>query len=134
MKIHAEALLFDNDGTLVSSLESVNRCWTLWAEEYGITAEDFAAIGLHGRPAVEIAADLLPAARVPEALARIEQLEVDDVPGGVAALPGTLALHARLPAPRGAVVPSATPPRPAAPRDPGGSRPKTLVCAHDGPR
>ncbi|MFD9461730.1 hypothetical protein [Streptomyces sp. NPDC060027] len=29
MKIHAEALLFDNDGTLVSSIESVNRCWTL---------------------------------------------------------------------------------------------------------
>jgi sugar-phosphatase len=29
MKIHAQALLFDNDGTLVSSLDSVHRCWTL---------------------------------------------------------------------------------------------------------
>ncbi|MDQ1030754.1 beta-phosphoglucomutase-like phosphatase (HAD superfamily) [Streptomyces umbrinus] len=29
MKIQADALLFDNDGTLVSSLESVYRCWTL---------------------------------------------------------------------------------------------------------
>src|SRR3954468_24765151 len=71
MKIHAEAVLFDNDGTLVSSMESVTRCWTRWAEEYGITAEDFAGVELHGRPAVEIVADLLPADVVPEALARI---------------------------------------------------------------
>ncbi|MEV8527791.1 hypothetical protein AB0451_27145 [Streptomyces sp. NPDC052000] len=26
MKIHADALLFDNDATLVSSMESVTRC------------------------------------------------------------------------------------------------------------
>lgn len=131
MKIHAEALLFDNDGTLVSSLESVNRCWTLWAEEYGITAEGFAAIGLHGRPAVEIAADLLPAALVPEALSRIEQLEVDDVPGGVEALPGTLALLAGLPAERWAVVTSATRRLAEARLDEVGIRPKTMVCADD---
>ncbi|EHN77427.1 phosphatase, partial [Streptomyces coelicoflavus ZG0656] len=82
MKLHAQALLFDNDGTLVSSLESVRRCWTRWAVEYGITAEQFGRVELHGRPAAEIAADLLPAARVAEAVARIEQLEVEDVPGG----------------------------------------------------
>lgn len=29
MTIHAHALLFDNDGTLVSSYDSVVRCWTL---------------------------------------------------------------------------------------------------------
>ncbi len=58
--------------------------------EYGITAEQFAGVALHGRPAAEIAADLLPAHIVPEAVARIEQLEVDDVPdGGVELLPGT---------------------------------------------
>lgn len=81
MKIHADALLFDNDGTLISSIESVNRCWARWAEEYGITEEEFARVELHGRPAAEIAADLLPAERVPGALARIEQLEVEDVAG-----------------------------------------------------
>ena len=58
-----QALLFDNDGTLVSSLVSVHRCWTRWAVEYGITAEEFGRVELHGRPAAEIAADLLPAAR-----------------------------------------------------------------------
>ncbi|MGW6569309.1 HAD-IA family hydrolase [Streptomyces sp. NPDC054975] len=110
MKIRAEALLFDNDGTLVSSMASVYRCWTRWAVEYGITAETFAAVELHGRPAAEIIADLLPAARVPEALRRIEQLEVEDVPGGVELLPGTKELLSSLPAGRWAVVTSATRP------------------------
>src|ERR687884_507283 len=49
MKISADALLFDNDGTLISSLESVHRCWGRWATEYGIPAEDFARVELLGR-------------------------------------------------------------------------------------
>ncbi|WP_336321735.1 HAD-IA family hydrolase [Streptomyces lavendofoliae] len=110
MRIDAEALLFDNDGTLVSSLESVRRCWTRWAEEHGIAAEDFARVELHGRPAVDIIAELLPADRIPGALARIERLEVEDVPGGVELLPGTKELLASLPAGRWAVVTSATRP------------------------
>lgn len=131
MKIHAEALLFDNDGTLVSSLESVNRCWTRWYQEYGITAEDFARIELHGRPAAEIAADLLPADIVPEALARIEQLEVDDVPGGVLLLPGTAEFLDSLPAERWAVVTSATRRLGEARLTEAGIRPKTLITADD---
>ncbi|MFD5079084.1 HAD family hydrolase [Streptomyces sp. NPDC058371] len=131
MKIHADALLFDNDGTLVSSLDSVHRCWTRWAEEYGISAEDFARVELHGRTAVEIAADLLPAQRVPEAVARIEQLEVEDVPGGVVALPGTLALLDALPAHRWAVVTSATRRLAEARLAEVGIRPKTLIAADD---
>ncbi|GAA2437559.1 HAD-IA family hydrolase [Streptomyces macrosporus] len=112
MRIFAAAALFDNDGTLLSSLESVVRCWTRWAEEYGVTGEDFARVGLHGRPAAEIVADLLPADRVPEALRRIEQLELQDVTGpdggGVAPLPGSVELTGALPADRWAVVTSAT--------------------------
>ncbi|MEU8758346.1 HAD-IA family hydrolase [Streptomyces sp. NPDC048659] len=108
MKTHAEALLFDNDGTLVSSLDSVARCWHRWAVEQGLTAEDFARVELHGRPAAEIVADLLPADRVAEALARIEDLEVEDVAHGVEVLPGTRELLAALPAGRWAVVTSAT--------------------------
>ncbi|WP_328679994.1 HAD family hydrolase [Streptomyces sp. NBC_00322] len=131
MKIAAEALLFDNDGTLVSSLESVQRCWTRWAGEYGITAEDFARIELHGRPAAEIAADLLPADVVPEAVARIEQLEVEDVAGGVVLLPGTAELLDRLPADRWAVVTSATRRLAEARLEEVGIRPKVLVAADD---
>lgn len=110
MKFDAPAtLLFDNDGTLLSSMESVIRCWTRWAHEYGISAEDFAAVELHGRPAADIVADLLPAERVPEALERIKRLEVEDVPHGrVFALPGTVALLASLPRGSWAVVTSAT--------------------------
>ncbi|MFD7227338.1 HAD-IA family hydrolase [Streptomyces sp. NPDC059881] len=129
--IHADALLFDNDGTLVSSLASVRRCWTRWAHEYGITAEDFARVELHGRPAAEIAADLLPADVVPEAVARIEQLEVEDVAGGVALLPGTAALLGSLPAERWAVVTSATRRLGEARLTEAGIRPKTLIAADD---
>ncbi|MFI1210769.1 HAD family hydrolase [Streptomyces sp. NPDC020802] len=131
MKIRAEALLFDNDGTLLSSLESVNRCWTRWAEEYGITAAEFARVELHGRPAAEIAADLLPAARVPEAVVRIEQLEVADVAGGVHLLPGTRALLDSLPADRWAVVTSATRRLAEARLGEVGIRPKNLIAADD---
>jgi sugar-phosphatase len=132
MKIHAQALLFDNDGTLVSSLASVDRCWTRWATEYGITAEEFARVELHGRPAAEIAADLLPADVVPEAVARIEDLEVEDVPnGGVHLLPGTRAFLDTLPAERWAVVTSATRRLAEARLDAVGILPKTLVAADD---
>ncbi|MEV5844427.1 HAD family hydrolase [Streptomyces sp. NPDC051985] len=132
MTIHAQALLFDNDGTLVSSLDSVDRCWTRWAAEYGITPEDFARVELHGRPAVEIVADLLPAHLVAEAVARVEQLEVDDVPGGgVQLLPGTAALLDSLPADRWAVVTSATRRLAEARLEAVGIRPKTLIAADD---
>ncbi|GAA3139605.1 HAD family hydrolase [Streptomyces rectiviolaceus] len=107
MKIHAEALLFDNDGTLISSMESVYRCWRRLAQEYGITAEEFERVELHGRPAAEIIADMLPAERVAEAVARIEELEVSDVAGGVVLLPGTRELLESLPPERWAVVTSA---------------------------
>lgn len=109
MKITADALLFDNDGTLISSLESVIRCWTRWAEEYGIGEEDFARVGLHGRPAAEIVADLVPAGSVAGALARIQQLEFEDVDeSGVLLLPGTAELVRGLPAGSWAVVTSAS--------------------------
>lgn len=110
MNLHADALLFDNDGTLVSSMESVHRCWTRWAREHGITEEEFARVELHGRPAAEIIAELLPPAARAGALARIEALEVEDVAGGVVLLPGTKDLLSTLPPDRWAVVTSATRP------------------------
>ncbi|MEW1772498.1 HAD family hydrolase [Streptomyces sp. NPDC086777] len=131
MTIHAQALLFDNDGTLVSSLASVDRCWTRWAAEYGVT-EEFTRVELHGRPAADIVADLLPADLVPQAVARVEQLEVEDVPNdGVHLLPGTAAFLDSLPADRWAVVTSATRRLAEARLEAVGIRPKTLVCADD---
>ncbi|MEU6441904.1 HAD family hydrolase [Streptomyces sp. NPDC047046] len=130
MKLQARALLFDNDGTLMSSLRSVRRCWTRWAVEYGVTEADFARIELHGRPSAEIVADLLPPEKVAEAARRIEDLEVADAEG-TEALPGTVALLAGLPAERWAVVTSATR-RLARARLSGlGLHPRTLVAADD---
>lgn len=131
MRIHAEALLFDNDGTLVSSPESVNRCWSRWAREFGVTEEDFVRVGLHGRPAAEIAADLLPADVLPRAVARIEELEVEDVVGGVVLLPGSADLLASLPAERWAVVTSASRRLAEARLGEVGVRPKAMVTADD---
>ncbi len=78
-----------------------------------------------------IAADLLPAAVVPEAVARIEEPEVEDVAAGVVLMPGTAALLASLPAERWAVVTSATR-RPAEARlAEVGVRPRPLTAADD---
>jgi mannitol-1-/sugar-/sorbitol-6-phosphatase len=131
MKLSADALLFDNDGTLVSSMTSVFRCWTRWAQEYGVAAEDFARVGLHGRTAAGIIGDLLPAARVPEALARIDELEIEDVAGGITALPGTLQLLGTLPPDRWAVVTSANRRLAEARLGEVGIRPNLLVTADD---
>ncbi|MFF2652382.1 HAD-IA family hydrolase [Streptomyces sp. NPDC058045] len=131
MKLHAQALLFDNDGTLISSLDSVVRCWTRWAREFGLGAEDFGGIRLHGRTAREIAADLLPAEVVDRAVARIEDLEVEDVASGVVALPGSRELTAALPAARWAVVTSATRRLAAARLDAAGLTPGLLLAADD---
>ncbi|MGI5442198.1 HAD family hydrolase [Streptomyces shenzhenensis] len=132
MTLCAQALLFDNDGTLVSSLDSVQRCWTRWAGEYGLTAAEFGRVELHGRTAAEIVADLLPADAVPEAVARVEQLEVADVAeGGVRLLPGTRDFLDSLPADRWAVVTSATRRLAEARLGAVGIRPKTLIAADD---
>ncbi|MFI9024885.1 HAD-IA family hydrolase [Streptomyces sp. NPDC053560] len=129
MKLSVDALLFDNDGTLVSSMDSVHRCWSRWAEEYGVT-EAFAEVELHGRPAADIVADLLPAEQIPGALARIEELETQDV-SGVVLLPGTRALLDSLPADRWAVVTSATRKLAEARLAAVGIRPKHLITADE---
>jgi sugar-phosphatase len=101
-----DAVLFDMDGTLVDSTASVVRSWVRLAEENGIGMEQLQAAAGHGRPARDIVADLFPAGRRDEALARITHLEVTDV-DGVVALPG--AEHAlRQSGPFGAIVTSCT--------------------------
>jgi sugar-phosphatase len=107
MDLNANALLFDSDGTLIDSMASVVRCWKRWAEEYGVTEDHFRQVELHGRPAVEIVADLLPSHVVHDALRRIEEIEIADV-SGVVVLPGAAELLALLPEGCWAVVTSAT--------------------------
>jgi mannitol-1-/sugar-/sorbitol-6-phosphatase len=109
MKFSVDALLFDSDETLVSSLASVSRCWLRWASEHGLTTAEILAVQPHGRPAAAIVADLLPAERVPSALAALQQAEVDDATdGGAVPVPGARELLAALPPDRWAVVTSGT--------------------------
>lgn len=101
----ADALLFDLDGTLVDSTPAVTRAWTRWAVEHGVTAAQFRAVHAHGRTASALVADLLPAAQVPAAVRRIDELELADV-DGVVPLPGAGALLTALPADRWTIVTS----------------------------
>lgn len=90
-----DAVLFDMDGTLISSIASVERCWRRLAEEFAIPASAFGDSGFHGVPARDILLTLMPdrtAAERGAALARIVDLEVTDtddiepLPGAVRAL------------------------------------------------
>jgi mannitol-1-/sugar-/sorbitol-6-phosphatase len=108
MRFSADALLFDSDETLVSSFTSVKRVWSQWTESYGMTLEEaMARVEVHGRPAAEIVAALLPANQVAEGLRRLVDAEVADaVAGNVVPVPGAAELLASLPQDRWAVVTS----------------------------
>ncbi|PSL00052.1 sugar-phosphatase [Murinocardiopsis flavida] len=103
----AQGLLFDMDGTLIDSTQVAVECWLRWGGEYGVTPDQLLDVYAHGLPAEEIVARVLPPDRVPEATARINELEVAET-DGITALPGSLDLLASLPADRWAVVTSAT--------------------------
>ena len=53
------AVLFDMDGTLVDSDAVVDRTWSIWATEYGVTVADVLAVA-HGSPAETTIARLRP--------------------------------------------------------------------------
>jgi len=104
--IHCKGLLFDMDGILISSLGSVVRSWSKWAEMRGVDPERAVSIA-HGRRAVETIAALRPDLDMQAELRVIEDIEMDDVEG-MTVLPGVLDLLGQLPADRWTVVTSAT--------------------------
>lgn len=104
MRISVDAVLFDIDGTLVDSTGAVERTWRLWAEAHGCDPEAILAVS-HGRRSEDTVAMFLPADRIDEAVAELEELELDDL-DGVAALPATVELLSALPADRWAAVTS----------------------------
>jgi len=80
-----DAVLFDNDGTLVDSTAAVSRAWARWAEEHGVRLDSLD--DWHGVPAAAIIAQIAPELDQAAALARIVDIEVADVTD-VAILPG----------------------------------------------
>ncbi|WP_372412742.1 HAD-IA family hydrolase [Streptomyces luteireticuli] len=133
MRISADALLFDSDETLVSSMRSVVRVWSQWAESYGMTLEEaMSRVEVHGRPAAAIIADLLPADQVAEGLQRLTEAEVADATaGGVVPVPGAVELLTSLPQDRWAVVTSSNQRVAAARLGRLGIHPKFLVTGDD---
>lgn len=97
-------LLFDMDGTLLSSVASAERCWSRWARDIGLDPADVLAI-MHGVRAVDTMRRLGIADPEGEA-ARLTAIEMEDV-DGIVALPGAVAFTTALPANRWAIVTSA---------------------------
>ncbi|MHA3722666.1 HAD-IA family hydrolase [Leucobacter sp. HY1910] len=87
MRINVAALLFDIDGTLVGSIDTVEQVWRAWAKRRGMNADEILAV-CHGRRSEDTLAEFLPAQEVPAALAELDALE-HAYAGNVSALPGT---------------------------------------------
>lgn len=99
-----DAILFDMDGTLISSIEAVDRSWARWGREHGLGDEFRIA---HGTPARSLVERLVPPEEVETALARVTEIELSDTED-VRALPGTTELLTSLPRDRHAIVTSCT--------------------------
>jgi sugar-phosphatase len=91
-----DAVLFDLDGTLISSLGSVARSWSRWAELEGV--DPVGLRNFHGVPSAQIVAELVGPGRAAESTRLIDSLELADTEG-IVALPGTLRALATLLAP-----------------------------------
>ncbi|MGD8148456.1 HAD family hydrolase [Ornithinimicrobium sp. Y1694] len=98
-----EAVLFDNDGTLVDSSAVVVRTWRAWADHYDVPYERF--VGFHGVPSRGIVQMVAPHLDIDDATAHIDRLELEDQEG-IVVLPGATEAIAALDG-RAAVVTSA---------------------------
>ena len=104
--VEAAGLLFDNDGVIVSSIGSVNRCWRKWAAHYNVPVAPDWEIE-HGTRAVDVMQKLVPGINIVEGLKLIEDMELEDV-ADLTVLPGVKDLLESLPMDRWAIVSSAT--------------------------
>lgn len=94
------------DGVLISSIGSVERSWTKWAEAHGVNPE-LAIQMAHGRRAIETIRLLRPDLNDEEELLKLETTEIEDNEG-VEMLQGVQQILEALPSNRWTVVTSAT--------------------------
>jgi sugar-phosphatase len=108
VQIRCKGILFDMDGILISSIGSVERSWTRWAQLRGVDPDIVMKV-IHGRRSIESVAQLRPDLDPLAENDIIEGYEIEDT-DGVTVLPGVLELLGSLPADRWTVVTSATEP------------------------
>jgi len=100
-----EAVIFDMDGTLIDSTPAVERAWTTWAIEHGLTRDDLR--GNHGVPSAGVVRKVIAAEGQEAAIARINELELEDV-HDIVVLPGAAEALAALVTARNAIATSCT--------------------------
>jgi len=101
------ALLFDMDGTLLSSIAAAERVWGNWAERHGLDPKVFLPT-IHGVRAEDtIRRQQLPGINIDAEIQWIHQAELEDI-GGILPIDGIAAFLAALPADRWAIVTSAS--------------------------
>lgn len=94
------------DGILISSLGSVERSWTKWAQMRGVDPEYTISV-IHGRRAIDSLIALRPDLDGEAELRILEDFEVEDI-DDLVVLPGVCDLIAALPRDKWTVVTSAT--------------------------
>ena len=73
--LHATAILFDIDGTLVDSTPVVERSWRTWAREYDVDADEVMRV-CHGRRTEDTVAEFVTPQQLAVAVARLQALEL----------------------------------------------------------
>jgi sugar-phosphatase len=100
------ALLFDMDGTILSSIKAAERVWAAWAERHGLDVAGFLST-IHGVKTIETLRRLGLPGLDPEAEAEaITQAEIHDV-DGIEQIAGAATFLGALPEDRWAIVTSA---------------------------
>lgn len=107
MLLSCRAILFDLDGTLVSSIAAVDRAWTIWCNEHGLDPT-VVLPQIHGRRAADSVRAVAPHLDADRELARLEELESTDT-RGVTVTPGALEFVEQLPAHSWGIVTSGSP-------------------------
>ncbi|MBV9653711.1 MAG: HAD-IA family hydrolase [Acetobacteraceae bacterium] len=101
------ALVFDMDGTILTSIAAAERVWTKWATRHGVDVAAFLPT-IHGVQAVDTISRLgLPGVDPAAEADEITREEIVDV-AGIDPIPGAPAFLSSLPAGRWGVVTSAT--------------------------
>jgi sugar-phosphatase len=99
------ALLFDMDGTIISSVAAAERVWAAWAQRQGLDVASFLP-RIHGVRGIDVITGLgLPGIDADAEVQAILLAEIEDV-GGIEAIEGAAAFLASLPPNRWAIVTS----------------------------